>query len=442
MVATNGTLILATVRIRPIPRFSAQYSYLLSRLSTATCRWAIDNKDFLLSLAPATYPRVIQENQQYLSSPLFYVSLVFGLVAVAFVVSAMIGTYIHRRKRSIINAQIMFLWILLAGLLMVSLGAVVLVMEATDGLCTASVWLIGMGYTLEMVPIIVKVSAINRIYNASRSLRRVILKQKNLYGKVALVSAVVLVFLIVWSSVDRPRRTSDFLLTTALTDNGENIVLTTYFCESEADTWRLILLGWQVVLLLCATVLAYQNRQVRRDINEALILAIMVYSHFFFIVLRVIVFFLEDVLDTWDMVRYSSLIYSGDVCCTCLIYFYPKFFESDTPQNLTVIGGMRWSHVLGRWSRSLRGQTPPENDCVPSEAAETKTEVPKSETSHTVTVEHRQRKDTSDLTETEVLKPSEGTEASEKGGYSPANAFRIEHGVRKNSGILRRAQSF
>lgn len=50
-----------------------------------------------------------------------------------------------------------FLFCLLLGALLVSLAAVVSALEPNDVTCITPLWMIEVGYTLEIVPLIVKV---------------------------------------------------------------------------------------------------------------------------------------------------------------------------------------------------------------------------------------------------------------------------------------------
>jgi hypothetical protein len=290
----------------------------------ATCQWVVDNFDYIESLVPRTYPRVVRESD--LKDPLFYVALVVACFAMIVVLSAIFGTYKYRKKRCLVVAQVEFLWILLSGLLMIAIGAILLALKPTDATCATIIWLTNLGYTLELVPLIVKVAAINRIMSAARRMRRVTLKKSNLFRVVFLLSALVLIYLILWTALDRPRQSTDYELTDDKTENGETTILTTNYCTSGSDAWVYISTGWHTLLLVCATVLAFQSRKAKFEFKESQVLGFLIYSQFVFLMLSVIVFMSESVLDIMDISRYQSLIHSFDVIAACCIYFFPKFF--------------------------------------------------------------------------------------------------------------------
>ena len=65
------------------------------------------------------------------------------------------------------------------------------------------------GYTLELVPLMVKIAALNRLMAAAAQMRRVTLKRRNLFLAVAVILGLVIVFLILWnSSLDSEIRVS------------------------------------------------------------------------------------------------------------------------------------------------------------------------------------------------------------------------------------------
>lgn len=123
---------------------------------------------------------------------------------------------------------------------------------------------------------IVKLAAINRLMSAANRYRRVKLPRKTLYRAVALICVVVVVYLIIWSTVDPPGKKEEYELTSIVNEDAETIVSITYFCSSGSQIWQYLAVGWNVLLLLISTVLAFQTRSVQKDLNESHTLAMMV----------------------------------------------------------------------------------------------------------------------------------------------------------------------
>ena len=137
--------------------------------------------------------------------------------------------------------------------------------------------------------------------------------------------------------MDPPRRETDYTLTNEVTDLGETIVTVSYHCQSELALWNYLSGVWHFLFLICATVLAFQMRGLKSKMNETQVLAMMTYSHFVFVVLRVITFLLEgsDVLSPTALEATRSLIYSLDTILAILIYFVPKFLSSESEYDDT-----------------------------------------------------------------------------------------------------------
>ena len=305
----------------------------------AICEWVVENMDFVQGFVPRSYPRTIHEGapRQALSIASLTMSII-SIVAVLFT-----GVFVYRqRKRTVMEfAQVEFLFLLLLGLFIISVGALVVGLSPTDGSCVASIWLINIGYTIELLPLMAKVAAINRLLDAAIRMKRMALTRRQLYGAVALIGSLVTIVLIVWTVVDPPQKIPEYDLTdTAAAEGGETIVTVSYYCSAEMDLWRYMSVAWFMLLLICATVLAVQARNQVQQFNESRTLAIMIYSHFFFLVLRVLIFFLEDVLSRHTLTLSQSLIYSVDVIATIGIYFIPKFIENGR-RTLNPIPDMR-----------------------------------------------------------------------------------------------------
>ncbi|KAL7569548.1 hypothetical protein ACA910_013917 [Epithemia clementina (nom. ined.)] len=296
----------------------------------ATCRWLVDHFDLVKSMIPKTFPRVVEENDSIYNDPLQRVAIAMSSISMVVTILTVLGTIKLRHKPAVRHAQVEFLFLLLVGLLLVSVDSILWAIRPTDVICVAAMWLMNVGYTLELVPLIVKVAAINRLVEASRRLKRIQLSRRKLFEVVFALVFLVIVFMICWTVLDPPRRVAEYVLTDKVTFvGGETIVEAIYHCNSSAGGWRTASVFWHALLLLTATVLAFQTRNVRDEFNESRILAILIYSHFVFVLFRVSIFALEDSLGVWRSARFISLVVSCDVLATCGIYFCPKFCASD-----------------------------------------------------------------------------------------------------------------
>jgi hypothetical protein len=262
-------------------------------------------------------------------------------------------------------AQVEFLFLILTGIVLMGLSAFLMAMPASNVACNMWLWFGNIGFTLEIVPLCTKMSAINRLMQASRSMKkRFVLRKRSLYGTVTGITAAVGLYLTLWMLLDPRRKLDVFELSTEV-GNGETVIIQQSYCASNNAFWRYINLIWYCILLLCATVLAFQTRGHRQEFNESKTLAVLIYSHSVFLVLRVItVFFLSALVDKSTEWLCQSIIISADVTAALVVYFVPKFFTSDEEHRRKSLTGSSWTKRLSYLEKN--GETP--NDDATSDA--------------------------------------------------------------------------
>jgi len=296
----------------------------------SVCEWIVDNLEYVESFVPPSFPRAIHSTDGPFTDQWNTVTILALGLALFALLLAMVScgiTYVQRKKPAIQRAQVFFLALLLAGLFLVAVGGVVGSLPPRDGTCIATAWLINFGYSIELVPLVVKSAALNRVLSAGRRMKRSILKQEKLYRTVAYVTTLVLVILVVWTVIDPPLRKTEYTLTGSTNTMGETMLETEYHCQSESPAWRILSISWQLLLLMIAGVLAFQNRTYRSDLTEVRTLALMIYSHVVFVVFRGVTYLLQGSIGAAELYPYRSLTYSADVIATLIIYFLPKFLD-------------------------------------------------------------------------------------------------------------------
>ena len=238
--------------------------------------------------------------------------------------------YRLRERRVMKHAQVEFMWLVLMGLLFLATGSLLVSLPPTNATCTLALWSIQFGFTLELVPLIVKVAAIHKLMTAARRMKRIKLERKKLFGAVFIICSIVAGVLLTQTILSPPRKKLNYELLSEQTENQETIVQVDHYCHTDDQLWRYLNIAWQLLLLLVATVMAFQTRTVRKDLNEARTLSLMVYSQFIFVMLRAIVLLVEDSFDVFVFSGFMSLIYSTDAIFALAIYFLPKFLTSDS----------------------------------------------------------------------------------------------------------------
>lgn len=287
----------------------------------AVCEWVADNADFLSSFVPPGYPRTIKARNKRAEASVV-IAVVFGGIAVVYVLVAIIEMYRRRKMRVFLYAQVQFIFAVLVGLLLVAIGSILYVIEPNQFVCSSQFWLVTLGYTMELVPLIIKVSALNQLMRASRKMRRVVIKPGALYTKIAAVLVLVTIGLIAWTVVDPPSPSE-----TRTLGESKTVVFTQIGCLSSSRYWTTIYYLWEGMLVLVAFALAFQSRKAKAEFNESKSLGLMIYSHFVFSMLRVVVFNVFDD-DIHMEALATSFLLSVDVILGVSIYLLPKFSQS------------------------------------------------------------------------------------------------------------------
>ena len=177
--------------------------------------------------------------------------------------------------------------------------------------------------------------------------------------QLALFVIPVLIYLIVWTSVDMPKPIE---LLTLDNKGNKNIVDLDRSCSSTFVTWSIIAYVWQFLLLLSSSVLAFQFRGVRDEINESQSIGMLVYSHLMFLIFRIVCqgLSLKGSITKTAGSSIVSILLSVDVLAGTVIYFGPKFYNvmtenKDISQSGLASAGHKNSSSLTRLLR-LRTQ--------------------------------------------------------------------------------------
>jgi hypothetical protein len=287
----------------------------------AVCGWVVDNLDMLEDFIPIGYPRVLNDDTSY-NLWYLYVAQAMSCFAWFCVSTASYTAFECREKRVFVSAQMYFVQLLLLGFSIISVGALLTAMEPSKGICVSVPWLITLGYSVELLPTLVKTSAMNNAAHSSNRRGPVKINPRRMAILVIVPLSCLLAFLSTWSVIDPP---VDKELRVLENEAGEVVSVTTR-CDSERAVWNLVSLGWTTLLLLLVSTLAYQSRKTVQEFNESKSLGTMVYSHFLFMIMRIIVHFLTEAESLQPNVSAAllSLNYSFDILFALIIYLIPK----------------------------------------------------------------------------------------------------------------------
>ncbi|KAL3930006.1 MAG: hypothetical protein SGBAC_011958 [Bacillariaceae sp.] len=293
----------------------------------AVCEWVENNMDTLDKFKPVGYPRTLR-NESETQNLLKSVAQGIGGFAAMYVLASFLLTYHYRKARIMVFAQVQFVFVMLFGLLLLAMSAIMhAALTPDNSTCLAHVWFVSLGYTCLLGPLIIKVSAINQLMRASRRMRRVSIKPQTLYLQVASLTFLVTIFLLCWTFFDPPRPKTFRILV----DDGTTISAQAT-CSPDDELWVTASHFWEGFLILWAFVLAFQSRGVKAEFNESRAVGTMIYSHFVFAALRVIVYLTFSEEPHTNAVATSFLL-SLDVIAALTIYLLPKWVKGHKQLN-------------------------------------------------------------------------------------------------------------
>ena len=158
-------------------------------------------------------------------------------------------------------------------------------------------------------------------------MKRVEVKKQQLYFLVGAGNLAVLIYLIIWTVIDPPVPLTEMALDDS---SGDYIVEVSQYCSSSSPGWQVAITIYLIILLVITAAIATQNRGIRAEFNEALYLAVLSYSHFMFIILRSIIYFVRANVSATSVAAASitSLLLSADTLIALAIYFLPKLIAA------------------------------------------------------------------------------------------------------------------
>ncbi len=197
-------------------------------------------------------------------------------------------------------------------------------------------------------------STINRIMQKSKKCKRVKVSRQAMLGAVTVLVLIDAIILIVWTSLSPPLAIEELVLPEELGTTVESSVI----CDSDMIIFNYVLDGWHLLLLIVASVLSFQSRDIVPAFNESRSIGTMIYSNFLFMLIRLIVFVLGDrgLISSNVYGASMSLLYTLDTTIATTIYVVPKIFEAQKDPNphhvsrgSIVVSGAALSSMAGQF---------------------------------------------------------------------------------------------
>ena len=222
--------------------------------------------------------------------------------------------------------------------------------EPTNSVCAARNWLTSLGFSLVLGVVLVKMSTINRIMQNAKKLKRVRVSTKDMVISVGFLVSLDLIFLIAWTAVSPPQAVEKL----DLPEEFGTTVKVELICRSEQIVWQYVSAIWKAVLIIVASVLAFQSRGIIPEFNESRSIGTMIYSQFLFLVFRLIVLFLAMIGSISSNIFGASIsfLHIFDAVFATTIYVIPKCIEA-------------WKNpAVYKTSRGSSGDLPPRDESM------------------------------------------------------------------------------
>ena len=188
-----------------------------------------------------------------------------------------------------------------------------------------------LGYTVEIVPMLIKVSTINKLTAEALHCRRINLDPKHFTKIFSTTIVVIVAFLTLWIVIDTPTRRQEHIFNSneSINENGNYIIRRHTGCASSSAVWEVLAFVWEIGILMAATVITFQSRNLISALNESHALSFMVYSHFLFLLMRLATngLVMSGVIHMSIGQKIISMYLSTDTIISILVYFGPKFYD-------------------------------------------------------------------------------------------------------------------
>ena len=214
-----------------------------------------------------------------------------------------------------------------------------------------------MGYTLALVPTLIKLSTIHSLMRAGEHFQRADI-DKHKFKKVMATTWIILVlYLTIWTIFDIPSPKKNYYESR----DGENTMVTVNEytgCASRSDWWEIFSIAFEGMILVATTILTYFCRSAIEELNESRSLSFVVYSHFLFLIMRLLMFSLmsSEILTNALYIRIVSLLITSDTLVAVCVYFFPKFYMVVTTSKFFQ-KGLSWRNDIHLKHRGNRKTT-------------------------------------------------------------------------------------
>jgi 7 transmembrane sweet-taste receptor of 3 GCPR/5'-nucleotidase, C-terminal domain len=273
------------------------------------------------------------DNNNHLGN-FFYVGVAFAAVVFLTSIGFTAFVYINRNTRVIKVMQPMFLLTICLGVTV--LGSAMIPMGIDDGIasergvdiaCMSIPWLLSTGFTLAFSALFSKLWRINRLFNRSAGIQRIVVRSKDVLKPLALLFTINIGLLIAWTVTD-PLEWQRFSIDGQDWNTYGNCV------GGKASTVYVSLIAtFNFVALVMACVQAYVARDISDEFSESKYIGIAIYGWLQTCVIGVpILFLIDDGNPTAQYFLQVALVFVVSMSMVSII-FAPAFVNLKNQEN-------------------------------------------------------------------------------------------------------------
>jgi len=295
-------------------------------LREAACAWVYTNLDTITNQLPYGYPRKI-ERSVHGSSRIASILCASVAILCVFFTASVVLSWSDTLVLKLVNVNIL-VWVTIGAAFVVT-GSMAIAIGTFNTTCMLSRWMTVLGYAIELTPIVIKVGTINKLVREARQHRPYALNPKRLDSYFINTILLIIFYLIVTTLIDPVKATP-----VASMHRDDEVVVTMLdeTCSSSRIQWATLDYIIQAALVLSACVLAIQSRDVFAEFNEGQGLALMVYSHLIFLIIRVVADrVISTSLSKSLFPKIDSILKSFDIIFAMAFYFGQKFLPIICP---------------------------------------------------------------------------------------------------------------
>eukprot|EP00211_Chloroparvula_japonica_P000800 CAMPEP_0119147438 /NCGR_PEP_ID=MMETSP1310-20130426/40357_1 /TAXON_ID=464262 /ORGANISM="Genus nov. species nov., Strain RCC2339" /LENGTH=1050 /DNA_ID=CAMNT_0007139409 /DNA_START=120 /DNA_END=3272 /DNA_ORIENTATION=+ len=252
---------------------------------------------------------------------MFYAFAVVLGFCLLFCLGLLVFLVVFRNDKVILTSSRNFLMISVLGAMMSYIALYLFFPYPTDGICSAQIWILTLGFITMLAPLLVKTYRIVKIFRAKTFFLKP-LSDLELFLRLLLLYVPVLIILIVLQAVGEPGAK----LRKEQGADCETLDKRHVICSTDdIEIYAGVLIAYFGLLLLSGVVLAVLTRHVQTAYNESQFIALSIYNFFFLGCVGVPMFFL---LDEEPEIRLIILVVLVGVACTgfLMLLFFPKMY--------------------------------------------------------------------------------------------------------------------